>query len=142
MVMSRTGVGKSQRAKRRALGVRKVRLGVLSTLVAGLVGVSGMLATTPAQAAESCNSTRVCFWLTDNTIRNIDPEAFFYPCSYGLPYLQITDDLKQARNRSSTALSVFLYQGGGVFVEVSQLDPGDTIQYTEGAAYGFCIAGR
>ncbi|MGW5351448.1 hypothetical protein ACWERV_13160 [Streptomyces sp. NPDC004031] len=120
----------------------KVRLGVLSSVVAGLVGVSGMLATAPAQAAESCNSTRVCFWLTDNTIRNIDPGAFFYPCSYGPAYFQATDDLTQARNRSTTALSVFLYKGSGVFAEVSQLDPGDTIQYTAGATYAFCIAGQ
>ncbi|MFF9346902.1 hypothetical protein [Streptomyces sp. NPDC014734] len=114
----------------------KGRTGLRALLVAAAVGaMTGTVAAAPAQAADSCNSTRVCFYQRDGTIKNIDPDAFFPKCSTGA--VQYGSGIDKAYNRSNRALSVYAENGA----TLSRLDPGETIKYTPSAVYGFCIWG-
>ncbi|MGW2043614.1 hypothetical protein ACWCPF_00315 [Streptomyces sp. NPDC001858] len=118
------------------MNISKGRTGLRALLVTAAVGaMTGTVAAAPAHAADSCNSTRVCFYEPDGTIKNIDPDAFFFKCSSG--GLIFMNGIDKAYNRSNRALSVYSESGAAL----SRLDPGETIDYTPSAVYAFCIWG-
>ncbi|MFD3648745.1 hypothetical protein ACFWVT_10025 [Streptomyces cyaneofuscatus] len=124
--------------------IAKSRIVLRTLLVAAALGaVTGTTLSAPAQAqtpnhaqaAASCNSTRVCFIAVDGSIRNLDPDAIFPKCSSGLRL--VWENIDKARNRSNRALSVYAANGA----PLSRLDPGETIDYNANARYSFCIWG-
>ncbi|MFK0096650.1 MULTISPECIES: hypothetical protein [unclassified Streptomyces] len=129
MAMTHTTTAPRTRSKRRPA--------VLSALVAGAIGASSLLLAAPAQAAD-CNSTRVCFWHDSGRVSNLDPDAAFPGCSTGVFYVSTT--LEKAQNRSNRSVSAFIVSGS-IRTPISQLDPGETIKYTPGAEYAFCLTG-
>jgi hypothetical protein len=125
----------TEQAGKAAPGKGRVRRSLPAALVATVAGASALLTTAPAQAVESCNSTRVCFYGNDGHITNFDPDVEFLPCSVG--FGDWWTGFYQIRNRSNRALTV-KGQNGAI---LSRLDPGETIAYTPSAAYTFCIWG-
>ncbi|MFE4383449.1 hypothetical protein [Streptomyces cyaneofuscatus] len=118
------------------MNISKGRAALRALLVTAAVGaMTGTVISAPAHAAPSCNSTRVCLYQTDGTIKNIDPDAFFPKCSTGT--VRWGSGIDKAYNRSNRALSVYASNGASL----SRLDPGETINYTASATYGFCIWG-
>lgn len=120
--------------------ISKSRIALRAFLAVAAVGaVTGTTLSAPAhaqtQAAATCNSTRVCFFAPNGSVRNLDPDAIFPKCSSGL----VADwtNIDTARNRSNRALSVYAENGASL----SRLDPGETINYTASALYRFCIWG-
>ncbi|MFG3029207.1 hypothetical protein ACGFZJ_11905 [Streptomyces sp. NPDC048253] len=95
--------------------------------------IMGAVATAPAaQAAETCNSTRLCLYAPNGSIANIDPDVAIPACSTG--GLTQLYNLEKAYNRSNRAFTVYSESGA----LLSRLDPGETITYTPTSYYYFC----
>ncbi|MFD8466793.1 hypothetical protein ACFV10_17000 [Streptomyces cyaneofuscatus] len=110
--------------------IRKI---LRSLLVVGLVGVTTSGLSSSAQAAQSCNSWRLCIYKTSGKIVNLDPDIAIPFCDTGDNWHGI--GFNKARNRTGSISFRVIGQNGDT---LSRLDPGETIQYTPSHVYYMC----
>ncbi|MGW7463871.1 hypothetical protein ACWGJT_04000 [Streptomyces xantholiticus] len=111
---------------------------LLAAAAAGLVTSS--LAATPAQAAITCNSGRLCLVHRDGDIQNVDVEYGVSWC----PSIQTMYDVREVRNRSNRAFNFYWNNNQTIPYEgmenyrVATLGVNQTITFNPDSKYWFC----
>jgi len=105
--------------------------------------VMGTFASTPAHAASTCNSGRVCLYGVDGNVQNVDP-ADVDGCSYGMERMS---DVKEVRNRTNRAYT--FYWSKNQFIPwldredyiVATLAVNQSITFNANSTYYYCVKG-